>query len=219
MPAAAGQIFSRRFACGAVAKRKRTVLDAARPKHTKDGSVVQDFRDRLEAAYDAWGESGGTTPAQFFELMDEAIEFHSVLEREFPSDAVSGPFCGKAAVIGYWTAIAESWEMLSSRTEAVVGEGDRIVWIGRVRWRHNGQWLFGAMFRYRQLWKTYETKHQRMSQEDQHTFEQLFGPNFIKAFGEIVGESYHAESDAGHEPAPRRPKTRGGRDDSGETGA
>ena len=136
MPAAAGQIFSRRFACGAVAKRKRTVLDAARPKHTKDGSVVQDFRDRLEADYDAWGESGGTTPAQFFELMDEAIEFHSVLEREFPSDAVSGPFCGKAAVIGYWTAIAESWEMLSSRTEAVVGEGDRIVWIGRVRWRH-----------------------------------------------------------------------------------
>lgn len=97
---------------------------------------MRDFRDRLKAAYDEWGASRGTTPAHFFELMDEAIEFHSVLEREFPCDAVSGPFCGKAAVIGYWTAIAESWEMLSSRTEAVVGEDDRIVWIGRVRWRH-----------------------------------------------------------------------------------
>lgn len=59
-----------------------------------------------------------------------------MLEREFAADPLSGPFIGKSAVIGYWTAIAESWEMLSSRTEAIVGEGDRLVWIGRVRWRH-----------------------------------------------------------------------------------
>lgn len=68
--------------------------------------------------------------------MDEAIEFHSVLEREFPHDPLSGPFSGRSAVIGYWTAIAESWELLSSKTEAIVGEGDRVVWIGRVKWRH-----------------------------------------------------------------------------------
>ena len=72
----------------------------------------------------------------FFELMDDAIEFHSVLEREFPADPLSGPFTGKAAVIGYWTAIAESWEMLASKTEAIVAEGDRVIWTGRVRWRH-----------------------------------------------------------------------------------
>jgi ketosteroid isomerase-like protein len=33
-------------------------------------------------------------------------------------------------------SVQESWEMLSSRAEAIVGEGDRVVWIGRVRWRH-----------------------------------------------------------------------------------
>jgi ketosteroid isomerase-like protein len=98
--------------------------------------VNTDFRQRLEAAYDAWGASGGTTPARFFELMDDSIEFHSILERAFPSDRLSGPFNGKSAVIGYWAAIAESWELVSSRTEAIVGEGDRVVWIGRVRWRH-----------------------------------------------------------------------------------
>ena len=98
--------------------------------------MQEDFRARLGAAYDEWSASGGTTPARFFDLMDEAIEFHSNLEREFPADALSGPFLGKSAVIGYWTAIAESWEMLSSRTEAIVGEGNRMVWIGRVRWRH-----------------------------------------------------------------------------------
>ena len=98
--------------------------------------MQDEFRQRLEAAYDDWGTSGGTTPARFFELMDEAIDFHSVLEREFPADPLSGPFIGRAAVIGYWTAIAESWEMLSSKTEAIVGEGDRVIWTGRVRWRH-----------------------------------------------------------------------------------
>ncbi len=95
-----------------------------------------EFRQRLTAAYDAWGTSAGTTPAQFFDLMDEAIEFHTVLEREFPGDPLSGPFCGRAAVIGYWTAIAECWELISSKTEAIVAEGDRVVWIGRVRWRN-----------------------------------------------------------------------------------
>jgi ketosteroid isomerase-like protein len=98
--------------------------------------VQEDFRRRLAAAYDDWAASGGKTPAAFFDLMDQAIEFHSVLEREFPCDPLSGPFIGKSAVIGYWTAIAESWEMLAGRTEAIVAEGDRIVWIGRVHWRH-----------------------------------------------------------------------------------
>ena len=106
-------------------------------KDKTDGlHVSDDFRQRLAAAYDAWGASGGTTPSRFFELMDEAIEFHTVLEREFPLDPLSGPFNGRAAVIGYWTAIAECWELISSKTEAIVGEGDRVVWIGRVRWRH-----------------------------------------------------------------------------------
>lgn len=98
--------------------------------------MQEHFRRRLAAAYDDWSASGGTTPAGFFDLMDPAIEFHSVLEREFPCDPVSGPFIGKAAVIGYWTAIAESWEMLASRAEALIGEADRVVWIGRVHWRH-----------------------------------------------------------------------------------
>lgn len=95
-----------------------------------------EFRQRLEAAYDAWSASGGTTPAAFHELLDEGVEFHSILEGAFPCDRLSGPFTGKSAVIGYWAALAESWQLISSRTEAIVEEGDRVVWIGRARWRH-----------------------------------------------------------------------------------
>jgi ketosteroid isomerase-like protein len=98
--------------------------------------VIDDFRRRLDAAYAGWGASHGTTPSAFFELMDEAIEFRTVLEREYPRDPLSGPFIGKALVIGYWTAIAESWDLVSSQTEALVAEGDRAIWYGQVRWRH-----------------------------------------------------------------------------------
>ena len=98
--------------------------------------MIDEFRQRLAAAYESWGANAGTTPAHFFDLMDEAIEFHTVLEREFPLDPLSGPFHGRSAVIGYWTALAESWEVVSCKTDAIVGEGDRVVWIGRVRWRN-----------------------------------------------------------------------------------
>lgn len=120
----------------AVAAGSPAVLSLCLDKTENGSHVTETFRQRLAAAYDDWGSSSGTTPARFFDLMDEAIEFHSVLERDFPSDPLSGPFLGRSAVIGYWTAIAESWEMLSSKTEAIVGEGDRVVWIGRVRWRN-----------------------------------------------------------------------------------
>ena len=103
----------------------------------KNGSRVNsEFRQRLEAAYDAWAASGGTTPAVFHDLLDDGVELHSILERAFPCERLSGPFNGKAAVIGYWAALAESWQLISCRTDAIVEEGDRVVWIGRARWRN-----------------------------------------------------------------------------------
>ena len=98
--------------------------------------MIEDFKRRLEAAYAEWDRSGGRTPQLFFELMDEAIEFHSILEREFPGEPLSGPFIGKSAVLAYFTAIAESWELLSARTDRVVADGDTVVHIGRARWRN-----------------------------------------------------------------------------------
>lgn len=97
--------------------------------------MSEDFRTRLETAYAEWDRSRGRTPQLFFELMDEAIEFHSVLESEFPADPLSGPFSGKPAVIGYYAGIAESWQALACKTERIVGQGDTFVWIGRVQWR------------------------------------------------------------------------------------
>lgn len=97
--------------------------------------MTEDFKQRLETAYAEWDRSGGKTPQLFFELMDEAIEFHSILESEFPHDPLAGPFNGKSAVLGYYAGIAESWELLASKTDRVLAQGDTVVWTGRVRWR------------------------------------------------------------------------------------
>lgn len=97
--------------------------------------MTDEFKRRLEVAYAEWDKSAGRTPQLFFDMMDEAIELHSVLESQFPTDPLAGPFLGKPAVLAYYAGIAESWELLDCRTDRIVGEGDTVVWTGHVRWR------------------------------------------------------------------------------------
>jgi len=40
------------------------------------------------------------------------------------------------------------------------------------------------------LWNRYLEKHQKLSEEDQETFEAIFGKQLSKAYVEVVGESY-----------------------------
>lgn len=97
---------------------------------------MDEFRARLAAAYDAWHASRGRTPDRFFELYADEIELRSILEVSVFGDVPGLPFVGKQAALAYYTAIAEAWEMLDGSTEAIIAEGDRIVWIGRVAWRN-----------------------------------------------------------------------------------
>ena len=97
---------------------------------------MEEFEARLAAAYQAWHASRGRTPEQFFELYDDDIELHSILEASLMDDEMRGPFIGKAAALAYFAAIAEQWEMLSARTEALVARDDRVVWIGHAVWRN-----------------------------------------------------------------------------------
>ena len=96
---------------------------------------MQEFEARLAAAYQAWHASRGRTPEAFFKLYADDIELHSILEASL-EDEMRGPFIGKDAAIAYFTAIAEAWEMVDARTDAMVARGDRIVWVGRATWRN-----------------------------------------------------------------------------------
>src|SRR5206468_11304948 len=40
------------------------------------------------------------------------------------------------------------------------------------------------------LWNRFVEKHQKLSEEDQQTFEAIFGKQLSKAYGELFGEGY-----------------------------
>ena len=94
------------------------------------------FKERLAAAYAAWGESKGRTPQLFFELMDKDIEIRSVLKGELSANPLGKGYIGKGQVLDYFAAIAESWDLLALETEAVVADGDKAIWCGCVQWRN-----------------------------------------------------------------------------------
>src|SRR5688500_19891981 len=95
---------------------------------------MEEFEARLVAAYQSWHASRGRTPEVFFALYDEDIELHSILEASL-MDEMHGPFLGKNAALAYFTAIAESWEMVDARTDGFVARDDKVVWIGHATWR------------------------------------------------------------------------------------
>jgi ketosteroid isomerase-like protein len=97
---------------------------------------MDEFEARLTTAYDAWHASRGRTPDRFFALYDDGIEMRSILDTALPGEPYRGPYFGKHAALAYYTALAEAWEMLEGRTEAIVARGDTLVWIGHVTWRN-----------------------------------------------------------------------------------
>jgi ketosteroid isomerase-like protein len=96
---------------------------------------MEEFEPRLAAAYEAWHATRGRSPDRFFALYADEIELHSILEASF-DDQMRGPFVGKTAAIAYFAAIAEQWEMLDARTDAFIARGDKVVWVGRAKWRN-----------------------------------------------------------------------------------
>ena len=97
--------------------------------------VMEEFEARLAAAYDAWHTSRGRTPDRFFALYAEDIELHSILEASLLHE-MGVPFIGKLAAIAYFSAIAESWEMVEARADHFVARDDKVVMIGHATWRN-----------------------------------------------------------------------------------
>src|SRR5687768_9452795 len=96
---------------------------------------MEEFEARLAAAYQAWHASHGRAPEGFFELYDDDVELHSILEASL-QEATRGPFIGKGAALAYFTAIAEAWEMIEASADAFVARGDKVVVVGRAQWRN-----------------------------------------------------------------------------------
>lgn len=94
------------------------------------------MKHKLAEAYGAWHESRGKTPKLFLDLMAEDIDMQSVISSSLNDHSLQRGHAGRDAALEYFTAIAESWEMLHCETGTIIAEGDRYVWLGQVGWRN-----------------------------------------------------------------------------------
>ena len=97
---------------------------------------MNDFAARLQAAYEAWNESGGRTPDRFMALVTPDVELRSILDTTLPNVSIAGPYKGKAGIFHYFAKIAENWELIEAKTLDLIVSEKRVVWSGHERWRN-----------------------------------------------------------------------------------
>jgi ketosteroid isomerase-like protein len=82
---------------------------------------------RLKAAYARWADPWATQPEAWLELCDERVSFGSL------GWATNGQvLSGHMALAQYLVRLALDWEMISFSMDTFVGDGERIVVLGRV---------------------------------------------------------------------------------------
>ncbi|RKF22593.1 nuclear transport factor 2 family protein [Altericroceibacterium spongiae] len=97
---------------------------------------MKNFAAKLQAAYEAWGESGGRTPDRFMALVTPEIELHSVVDTSLPHVSTAGPYYGKAGIFHYFAKMAEKWEMIEMHTRNIIVGQSSVVWYGHSSWRN-----------------------------------------------------------------------------------
>lgn len=91
--------------------------------------------DLIKNAYAMWGGDKGKSFEHWMSLMDDNVRWQSlaggVAGMEFTADCQC-----KNDVIGYFTRLAEDWEMLHYTPDHYVAQDDWVVMRGRCGWRH-----------------------------------------------------------------------------------
>jgi ketosteroid isomerase-like protein len=101
-------------------------------------AAVEDTKQnvaRLQRAYQLWNETRGGSVDHWMDLMSDDVVIHP------PGglDAGSGFFRkyhGKADAFAYFSALADSWEMVHFTPEEFIGDGGRVVVLSRAAFRH-----------------------------------------------------------------------------------
>jgi ketosteroid isomerase-like protein len=91
--------------------------------------------EKLRKAYQAWNDSRGTSSDEWMRVLADDVTLRSVSDGA-PEMKHSATRRSKAEVGEYFAGLAEEWEMGFFHADEFVSEGDRVVMIGRCRWRH-----------------------------------------------------------------------------------
>ncbi|MEO1469049.1 MAG: nuclear transport factor 2 family protein [Pseudomonadota bacterium] len=97
---------------------------------------------RLAACYEAWNETGGASLDRWAALMSPRFACLTLCEAVMEGNGTRS--CGgREDALDYFRNCAEIFELIEHRIDRFIAEGERVVAIGRIKWRHreSGQLL------------------------------------------------------------------------------
>jgi len=89
----------------------------------------------LRDAYQRWHDSKAGSADHWLNLMTDDVQFHSLaagaMEMQF-----TRPSCCKDDVKQYFVGLTSEWEMIYYRVDEYIAQGDRVVALGEVSFKH-----------------------------------------------------------------------------------
>lgn len=89
----------------------------------------------LEQAYQLWHDTKAGSVDHWLNLMTDDVQFHSLaagaIEMQFTRSSSS-----KDEVKHYFAGLTSEWEMIYYRVDEYIAQGDRVVALGQVSFRH-----------------------------------------------------------------------------------
>jgi hypothetical protein len=92
---------------------------------------------RLREAYRQWHDTRGGSSETWLALMTEDVKMRSLGDGA-PGVEFARENAGKAAAAGYFAGLAEGWEMDHFTTNEFIAQGDVVVVLSAVAFRHRG---------------------------------------------------------------------------------
>jgi ketosteroid isomerase-like protein len=90
---------------------------------------------KLREAYQLWNDTKGGSVTHWMDMMAEDVTMRSITDGTDPMPFMKTKH-GKAEAAQYFTGMADDWEMLHFRPEEFIAQGDRVVVLSSVAFRH-----------------------------------------------------------------------------------
>ncbi|HVL14516.1 MAG TPA: nuclear transport factor 2 family protein [Gemmata sp.] len=97
--------------------------------------AVEELVAKIRAAYKRWHDTRGHSVADWTDLMADDVKIRSVADG---ADGMkfSAPRDGIDAATGYFSALADEWEMIHHTVEELLVDGDRVAAFGRCAFKN-----------------------------------------------------------------------------------
>jgi uncharacterized protein len=91
--------------------------------------------EMLKQAYGRWGETSGHSADDWMKICADDIAFGSIAEGRSQAARYLTSYSSRDALKEYFAGLTRDWEMVESKVDHYVAQGDRVVALGHCSWR------------------------------------------------------------------------------------